>query len=163
MPHYWLIDNLIADHRTKEAREVLADFSRLQKNRDFMLPIYEANIALAEYDEKKAEEIMEEAFKTYGENSGFLFEAAQYYARKCNYDRAIELYEASYERDEKPRFADALQGIAMIYEIQGKYQAAADTYGRILENLREEWNLTEETMVKETEREKARLQDKVRG
>ena len=163
LPHYWLIDNLIADHRTKEAREVLAEFSRLQKNRDFMIPIYEANINLAEYDEKKAEEIMEEAFKVYGETPGFLFEAAQYYARNCSYDRAIELYEASYERDEKPRFADALQAIAMIYEIQGKYQEAADTYDRFLENLREEWNLTEEAMVKEAEREKTRLLDKARG
>ena len=163
LPHYWLIDNLIADHRTEEAKDVLADFSRLQKGREFMIKIYEANIALAEFDEKKADGIIDEAFNVYGENPGFLFEAAQYYAKKGAYDRAIELYNESYERDERPRFADALQGIATIYEIQGKYQQAADTCDRFLENLKTEWNLTEEAMVKEVEREKARLLDKAKG
>ena len=161
LPHFWLMDNLIADHRTEEAKKVLAEFSKLQKNRDFMIAIYEANIALSEFDEKKADGIIDEAFASYSHDPGFLFEAAQYYAKKGVYDRAIELYEASYERDEKPRFTDALQGIATIYEIQGKYQEAADTCERILENLRNEWNLTEEAAVKEVEREKARLLDKV--
>ena len=163
LPHFWLMDNLIADHRTEEAKEVLAEFSKLKKNRDFMVAIYEANIALSEFDEKKADGIIDEAFALYGEDPGFLFETAQYYAKKGVYDRAIELYEVSYEKDEKPRFTDALQGIATIYEIQGKYQEAADTCERLLENLRNEWNLTEEAAVKEVEREKARLLDKVRG
>ncbi len=163
LPHFWLIDNLIADHRTKEAREVLDDFSKIQKNRNFMIPVYQANIALAEFDEKKADAIFDEAFNTYGEDPGFLFEAAQYYAKKASYDRAIELYEASYEKDKKPRFMDALQGVATIYEIQGKYQEAADTCERILDNLRTEWDLKEESAVKEMEREKARLLDKARG
>ena len=162
LPHFWLMDNLIADHRTEEAKVVLAEFSKLQKNRDFMVAIYEANISLSEFDEKKADGIIEEAFDLYGEDPGFLFETAQYYAKKGVYDRAIELYEASYEKDEKPRFTDALQGIATIYEIQGKYQEAADTCDRLLENLRNEWNLNEEAAVKEVEREKARLLDKVR-
>ena len=162
LPHFWLMDNLIADHRTEEAKKVLAEFSKLQKNRDFMVAIYEANIALSEFDEKKADGIIDEAFASYGEDPGFLFETAQYYAKKGVYDRAIELYEISYEKDEKPRFTDALQGIATIYEIQGKYQEAADTCDRLLENLRNEWNLNEEAAVKEVEREKARLLDKVR-
>ena len=162
LPHYWLLDNLIADHRTVEAKEVLEEYSKLQKNREFMLPIYEANIALCEYDEKKADGIIKEAYEIYKDNNHFLFEAAQYYAKKGEYDKAIELYDASYEIDEKPRFIDALQGIATIYEIQGKYQEAVNTCGRILDNLKNEWNLTEEAIVKEIEREKARLLDKVR-
>lgn len=161
LPHFWLIDNLIADHRAEEAKEVLAEFSKLQKNRDFMVAICEASIALSEFDEKKADGIIDEAFALYGEDPEFLFETAQYYAKKGVYDRAIELYEASYEKDEKPRFTDALQGIATIYEIQGKYQEAADTCERLLENLRNEWNLSEEAAVKEVEREKSRLLDKL--
>ena len=159
--HYWLLDNLIADHRTLEAREVLEEFSKLQKNREFMLPIYEANIALSEYDEKKADGIIEEAYDTYKDNHHFLFEAAQYYAKKAEYDKAIELYNASYEIDEKPRFIDALQGIAIIYEIQGKYKEAINTCDRILDNLQNEWNLKEEAAVKEIEREKNRLLNKI--
>ncbi len=160
LPHYWLIDNLIADHRTKEAREVLAEYSKLQKDRDYMIPVYEANIALAEFDEKQADLIMDEAFRSFGDDPNFLFEAAQYNARKGSYDRAIELYETSYEKDEKPRFSDALQAVATIYEIQGKYQEAAGTCDRILENLKSEWNLTEEAAVKDAERQKSRLLEK---
>ncbi len=163
LPHFWLIDNLIADHRTKEAREVLDDFSKIQKDRDYMIPAYQASIALAEFDEKKADAIMEEAFQTYREDPGFLFEAAQYYAKKGSYERAITAYEASYERDKKPRFIDALQGVMTIYEIQGKYQEAANTCDRILENLKTEWNLTEEALVREIERERSRYLEKVRG
>lgn len=163
LPHFWLLDNLIADHRTEEAREVLDDFSKIQKDRDFMIPVYRAHIALAEYNEKEADAIIDEAFKTYGDEPGFLFEAAQYYAKKGSYDRVIELYKASYEKDKKPRFIDALQGIATVYEIQGKYHEAANTCDRILENLRDEWDLKEESAVKEIEREKSRLLEKARG
>lgn len=161
-PHFYLLDNLIADHRTEEAKEVLEDFAKIQKNRDFMVDVYKAHIALAEYDEEKADSIIEEAFNKYPNDPGFLFEAAQYYAKKGTYDRAIELYEASYEIDEKPRFGDALQGIITIYEIEGKYKEAVTICDRWLENLKNEWNLSEEAMVKEVEREKSRLLDKVK-
>lgn len=73
LPHFWLLDNLIADQRTEEAREVLDDFSKIQKDRDFMIPVYRAHIALAEYNEKEADAIIDEAFKTYGDEPGFLF------------------------------------------------------------------------------------------
>ena len=33
---------------------------------------------------------------------------------------------------------DPLHGIALIYEIQGNYEKAVNTYDRILENLKEE-------------------------
>lgn len=162
LPYYYLIDNLLADHRTKEASEYLDTLRTIPAHRPFMIPVYQAHIALAEYDEEQADKIIEQALEEYSQDGGFLFEAAQYYARKCEYEKAIEYYNASYANEAqcKPRYWDALQGIAVIYEILGDNQNAIATYDRILDNLRNEWGLTEETALKEAEQEKARLLQK---
>lgn len=159
LPYYYLLDNLIADHRTKEAEAYLNALQSLPEHRAFMIPVYRANIALAAYDEKNADRIIQDAMEVYSQNSGFLFEAAQYYARKSDYEKALEYYEASYTGEEasKPRFTDALHGKAVIYEILGQYKKAAETYDRILDNLKNEWGFTEEAAVQEAEREKNRL------
>lgn len=162
LPYYYLLDNLIADHRTKEASEYLEALCTVPAHRPFLIPIYRAHIALAEYDEPRADGIIEQAMAEFSQDGGFLFEAAQYHARKCEYEKAIEYYNASYDSEagHKPRYMDALQGIAVIYEILGDYKKAAATYDRILDNLKNEWGLTEETAVKDAEQERNRLLQK---
>lgn len=162
LPYYYLLDELISDHRTAEAKDYLRRMQALPAHKAVLVPVYEAAIALAEYDEPRADAIMEQALREYPDNSDMLFEAAQYHARKCEYDRAIELYEASYEAesDKKPRFTDALEGIAAIYEIRGENEKAAETKRRILDALKNEWGFSEETVVRETEREIERLMRK---
>ena len=160
LPYYYLIDNLIADRRTKEARKALETLQKLPDHKPILVTAYEAHITLAEYDEAKADAIIEAGKAQYAENSGFLFQAAQYHARKGEYLQAIACYEKDYANDTRPRYCDALQSIAMIYEIMGDYGKAASTYDRILDNLREEWGFTEETAIQEAEREKRRLLEK---
>ena len=162
LPYYYLIDNLIADHRIEEAKHYLDACQELPAFRPFLREVYKAHIALAEFDEKAADAIMAEAMKKYENNGDFLFEAAQYHARKCEYEQAIACYEASYasEAQHKPRFMDALQGIAVIYEIMGENIKAAATYDRILANLKDEWGFTEETIIQEAEQERNRLLQK---
>lgn len=162
LPYYYLLDNLLADHRTREAEEYLEVLQTIPAHRPFLVPVYQAHIALAEYDEKRADAIMEGAMDEFGTDGGFLFEVAQYYARKCEYDKAVKYYELSYasEIQQKPRYMDALQGIAVIHEIMGDWKQAAGTYDRILDNLKNEWGLTEETAVKEAEEERSRLLQK---
>ena len=162
LPYYYLIDNLIADHRAGEAREVLEACRKLPEHKPILVTAYEAHIALAEYDEAKADGIIETGKKQYPEDSGFFFEAAQYHAWKGEYPQAIACYEIDYASDARPRYIDALQGIAMIYEILGEYGKAAAAYDRILENLREEWGFTEETAIQEAEAEKRRLLERAR-
>ena len=79
---------------------------------------------------------------------------------KCNYEKAIDCYERAFAADHRrPRFTDALMGIADIYEIMGDCANAAKTYDRILDLLMNEWGLTEETdsSVTWAKKEKARL------
>ena len=47
------------------------------------------------------------------ENDAVLFETAQYYAAKADYEKAVDCYERAFAADpRRPRFQDALMGIA---------------------------------------------------
>lgn len=160
LPYYYLLDGLIADHRTVEAREYLDILKTIPAHRELLIPVYEANIALAEFDEKKADEIIERGFEKFGNDGIYLFEAAQYFARKCQYERAIELYEMSWsaEEDKKPRFTDALLSIATAYRIMGDNHRAVETYDRMLDCLKSEWNCSDDDKaVLEVKRYKEKL------
>ena len=161
LPYYEIMDNLIADHRTKEAEKYWEIVQTLPAHRPFLTPVYKAYIALSEYDVKKADGIMETALQDFEDHSGFLFEKAQYHARKCEYEDAISYYERSWEleKGQKPRFTDALQGIAVVYEILGNNYKALETYDRIIACLKYEWGYNDEdAAVIEVERQKKRLQ-----
>lgn len=158
LPYLYLMDNLLADHRADEAETYLERASRLPGARPVMAQVYRAHVALARFDEKTADRIMEELVEAHPEDCACLFEAAQYYADKCDYERAIALYERSFEREtRRPRFTDELMAIADIAEIRGDYREAAATYDRIIDLLENEWGLTEETALQEAREERARL------
>ena len=160
LPYYYIIDNLIADHRTKEAKKYLDQCKELPAHRPFLIPVYEAHIALAEYDVKRADSIIESALSDFSDNPGFLFETAQYYAYKCEYEKAIEYYERSWEmqQDKKPRFTDALEGIATIYEIMHNHGKAIETYDRLIDCIKEEWGYQDgDAAVVFAERKKKKL------
>jgi transcriptional regulator with XRE-family HTH domain len=159
LPYCYLLDNLIADHRTEEAKRYLAEYRALPASKEFLADVYAAHIALADYDEAAADAIIAEGMTKYAGDGGFLFEAAQYHARNCEYEEAIACYEAAdaAEEEEKPRFTDALEGIALICEITGEYEKAAAVYDRILCNLRAEGGFTEDTVVEDTRQKRDRL------
>ena len=161
MPYYEVMDNLIADHRVREAREYLEIYKTLPAHRPFLVPVYEASIALAEYDAVGADEIMQRALDEFSDHSGFLFEMGQYYARKCDYLKAIDYYERSWRADEdkKPRFTDALHAVSLIYEILGDYERAVDAQDRMIACIKDEWGYKDgDAALLEVEREKSRLQ-----
>ena len=136
-------------------------YKDIPAHKPFLIPVYEANIALADYDVKAADTIMAAALEQFANHSGFLFETAQYHARKCDYLGAIEFYEASFaaEENQKPRFTDALHGIATIYKIMGDYNKAAETYDRMIACIKDEWGYSDgDAAVTEVEREKSSLQ-----
>ena len=158
MPYYYLLDNLIADHRADEAEEALGKMCALKDSRPVISQVYKAHIALARFNEPEADRIIEELVSEHEKDFACLFEAAQYYAEKCDYEKAIAYYERSFENEtRRPRFIDELQGIADIYQIMGEYRKAADTYDRIISLLENEWGMTEETELQHAKNEKARL------
>ena len=162
LPYMYLLDNLIADHRTAEAEVCLSRLASCRGVDPVLLAVYRAHIALARFDEKTSDGIIEALVAAHPEESVGLFEAAQYYAGKAAYDRAIELYERSFEREpRRPRFTDELQGILDICTIQGEYQKAADTCDRILALLQAEWGITEGDELRRYREKKAALLAKI--
>ena len=158
LPYYYLLDNLIADKRADEAENVLTRLNMLEDAKPVLLKVYRAHIALSRFDEAAADSIMEELIAACPEDSTALYEAAQYYAAKCDYRKALPLYERSFEAEpRRPRFTDELEAIARIYENMGDFKGAAGTYSRIIALLEEEWHMTEEAGLQKAKREQARL------
>ena len=154
----YLLDNLIADRRADEAEEVLKKLCALKDSRPVLNEVYRAHIALARFDEAAADRIIEDLTAAHADDSACMYEAAQYYAAKCDYEKAIAYYERSFETEpRRPRFQDELMGIADIYEIMGNYRKAAETYDRIIDLLENEWGMTEDVALQVARREKARL------
>ena len=162
LPVLYLIDNLIADHRADEAEQYLDRLSTLEGANPYLCEAYRAHIALARFDEKKADGIIEKLLADNPDNFVVLFEAAQYYAAKCDYDKAIACYEQSFAQEtRRPRFTDELMGIADIYRIRGDYAKAAATYDRIIALLQDEWGMTDDAELQRMKDAKARLLAKV--
>ncbi len=158
LSHEYLIDNLLADRRADEAEECLKKLESLPGSNPLLNEAYRAHIALARFDEKTADEIMETMVREHPQDDAALFETAQYYAGKSNYQKAIGYYERSFACSKRqPRFQDELMAIAEIYEITGDFRKAAETYDRIIELLEKEWGMSEDVELKTAQREKARL------
>jgi tetratricopeptide (TPR) repeat protein len=150
LPQEFLIDNLLADRRADEAEKALERLSGLKNFKPVLRETYLAHIALARCDEQEADRIIANMLSEYPENSDALFEAAQYYASKTEYEKAIACYEKSFEHEERrPRFQDALMAVSDIYRIMGDYQKAADTCGRIISLLKDEWGMSGEVELKD--------------
>ncbi len=159
LPYEFLLDNLIADRRADEADRFLDRLGALKDADPVIVGFYRAHIALARYDEKTADGIVERLLAEHPDDFACLFEAAQYRAKKCDWMKAIELYELSFEKEtRRPRFQDELMAIRDIYEILGDYPNAARTCGRIIELLRNEWGITEGDELKALQEKKARLE-----
>lgn len=164
--YLYLLDNLITDNRTKEASEYLKVYAGLEGHMEFQVPIYEGRIALAEHNVKLAEEKFKELEERFSDDSATPFELANFYADRCEYEKAIYYYEKSFamdkEQGKKPLYTDALQGMAVIYEIQEKYEEAINCCDRILKVLDEEFGFTEGEPVREVMEEKQRLMEMAR-
>ena len=148
LPYRYLIEELLADRRVKEAKEYLNELKHLKDHDPLWISVYEAYIALGEYNEAGADDIMKRAIKEYGDDNRIFYQAASYYAKKCDYDEAIHYYEASFESEQKPRFTDSLEAIAMIHVITGNYAAAIDIYQKEISLLQNEWGLQDSPAIR---------------
>ncbi len=161
MPYYDLIDNLLADNRVDEAEKYVGEVAKLPATKPVLVEVYKAYIALGRHDVKTADAIMEKLVSDNPTNCDALFETAQYYARQCKYEKAIEFYNRSFESEpKKPRFIDAPQAISIIYEIMGDYENAAKANERVIRCLKEEWGMTEEVELRDAENELDRLKNR---
>ena len=162
--YLYLMDNLLADNRTKETTQYLEQYAKLEEHMEFQVVVYEARIAFAEHDVAKGNKKLAELEACFADDGHVMFELANFYADQCEYDKAITCYEKSMELDKKqkkrPLYTDAYHGMAIIYEIQGKYKEAINCYDGMLQILEEEFGATEGVAVREINEKKQRLMKK---
>ena len=142
LPFYFLIDNLIADNRYDEVEKYLEILRTLPAHKPVLIDFYRAYVALGRHNLSLADEIINEAETKYVNDGDFLFEAAQYYAKIAQYDKAVIYYERYWTAKKPPRFTDALYGIAIIAKRQNNKEMAVSAYERILKCLIDEWGYT---------------------
>ena len=152
-----LIYNLIADRRVKEAEGYIAEFERRFTDKEEWVPIFRAKLALADFRKDDAAAIIEETYRLYPDDEGTVFDIAGFYGEICEYEKAIEFYQKSYELAESPKMYDALVGIARTYEIMGRYDEAIDAWEKVKENIEKEWGIDEGTQIENVDGEIKRI------
>ena len=151
-----LINNLIADRRVKEAEEYIAEIERRFDKAEWV-PIFRARLALADFRKDDAIAIIEEAYRLYPDDEGTVFDIAGFYGEICEYEKAIEFYQKSYELQESPKSYDALVGIARTYEIMCRYDEAIGAWEKVKENLEKDWGIDEGSQVETVDGEIMRV------
>ena len=157
--YLWLMDLLLADGRTAEAKEYLLKMDKIEHS--FRTDLYLGLIAQAECDLPKALEHwdhMTEEFDYWLSWSckGDLF------ARLCRFDEAMKFYEHALEIQEPPRYMDIPESMSFVAEALGDYEKAIEYRKKAIEICETDWNITVGEWVDIHKREIERLMDKIR-
>lgn len=144
-PYRYLLPMLIADGRVEEARHYLDQIK--EKEELERLFVYEVMILRRVGKIKEANQVLDNMTKQFSTSWYAWVAVADFRADDCKYEEAIVCYEKSIDLQESPKYTDSLEAIAHIYEIQHNYKKAIETYNRIIELLRVDWNVTFGTTI----------------
>ena len=160
-PNYWsgylyLLDQLIADERYDEAKVALKQVKTIKPS--YVYYYYEGDIELALGNYQKSIELFNQGVKDYPEVWQVYLQRGDRLVRLGKYEEAIMDYEIALEKQEKPRYTDALISMAQVYEILGQYDKAIEVFERQIKLLNEEYDIVNGEMVDEPIREIKRLE-----
>lgn len=154
--YFWLLDLLIADGRTAEAREYAEAMKQLEHS--YHYEMFMGKICKEECDLPGALAWWLKMTEHNPEKWIVWAEYADCMAKLCRYDEAIAYYKKAMPMRPKPRFTDCEEAVAHIYEIQGNYHAAIEMNRQLLQVLWEDWT-TEGESVDYCLREISRLEE----
>lgn len=156
----WLMDNLIADGRLKEAQKELEHFAELDDT--YRTVLYRALLARAKWNLEEEAQYRRELEETYTEGEeGWLVQLSLAEMDICNenYEDAIKHYEKALEEQPAPKYADAPEAMAHIYEILGEKEKAMECYKRVLKIYREDHGFIGGEIVEDINRKIKRLME----
>ncbi len=153
--YLWLIDNLLEDGRLDEAKEAVEAMNQLHPG--YLSYQYNGKIAYLSGNIEEAKEIWNSMLELYPNEWLAWFSVGDNMARMCEYDKAIEHFNKSFELQEKPRLLDAPEAIYHIHEIKGEFTEAIKVINQIIVLLKDEWNITMGETVEFYKREIERL------
>ncbi len=157
--YFWLIDLLIADCRTDEAREYAERMKALEYT--YHYGIYMGHICRVGGDLNAAFEWWNRMTMEFPEKSQVWHELGSCYAKLGRYDEAVVFYKKSMPLRKRPRWTDCEDAIAQIYELQGNIPGAIEMQKAMRAIIIEDWTAEGEA-VDAVDREIARLEAKLK-
>ena len=145
-----LLDNLIADHRYKEADKLLAEARK--KGDKVAYLTYEGYIHLGRGDVDRAIGCFDRAVELDPDDWVRWCFRGDLNSRLGRMEEAIADYWKCYEIQEKPRIVDGLLYLAQIYEQQGDAANEIRVWTMYLDNLREDYQTVSGPHVEEIRR-----------
>ena len=142
-----LMDNLLADNRVEETVEYLRLYNEQENSEEYRSLYYEWKIARLRNDQELMRRTVKNLEEKYSDKGIAMFLLANLYAEILDYDKAIFYFEKSFDLDKeqgkKPLYTDAIESMALIYQIKGQYDEAIKCYDKILVVLEEYFGFTE--------------------
>ena len=133
--YFWLLDLLIADSRTAEAREVAERMKGVEHS--YHYEMYMGDIARAECDLPAALDWWGKMLQNpVGRRWVILASYADRMAKLCRYDEAVEYYKKAMPLRPEPPFTDCEICVAHICEIRGDIPGAVAMWEQALELIR---------------------------
>lgn len=153
--YFWLLDLLIADRRTVEAREYVEHMKSVE--RTFHYEAYMGYICLAECNLPRAMDWWQKMTEFSPEDWVVWAEYASIMAKLGRYDEALEYYKKAMPMRPYPRFTDCEDAISQICQIKGDIDGAIEAQKQLLQVLQEDW-VTEGESIDSILREIKRLE-----
>ena len=153
--YFWLLDLLIADCRTEEARDYVEQMKQVEHS--YHYEMYMGHICRVDGNMVAAMEWWNRMTDHSPEKFQVWHEMGSIHAKLGRYEEAVEYYKKSMPLRKKPRFTDCEDAISQIYEIQGNIAGAIEMQRAMRNVILEDW-ATEGEIVDSIDREIVRLQ-----
>ena len=138
--HLWLMDNLIDDHRFKEAEDYVERLSAIDTT--YRVPLYKGLLKWHSGQKEDAYEIWAEMEKQFSDVWQVQLCMGDVMAMEGSYDAALSYYRKAVDTQKSPRFVDGFDSMAHIYEMTGDKNNAVKVLKEELSVLSDEWYTT---------------------
>ena len=135
--YFWLLDLLIADCRTAEAREYAERMRNVEYS--YHYEMYMGSICQAECDLPGAMAWWQKMVDHSPEKWQVWFEYGSFMAKLGRYDTALEYFHKAAPMRRRPRFTDCEDAIAQICRIRGDIPGAIEANRQMLRVMKEDW------------------------
>ena len=154
--YFWLLDLLIADCRTEEAREYAEKMKAVEHS--YHYEMYMGYICQAECNLPEAMAWWQKMAENYPTKWQPVFEYGSILAKRGLYRESLDYFKKAQPLRSRPRFTDCEDAISQICVILGDIDGAIDAQKQMLAVMKEDWS-TEGELVDHILREITRLEN----
>lgn len=142
--YFWLLDLLIADRRTAEARDYVEQMKAVEHS--YHYEMYMGYICQAECDLPEAMKWWQKMLHNYEHKWQVLFEYGSILAKLGRYEEALEYFQKCRPMRPTPRFTDCEDAISQICLILGDIDGAIEAQHQMLQVVKEDWTTEGESV-----------------